>query len=102
MMTLLSFFLLLAVLFSADAAKFRRLRGENSVNNKYLDLASEVDETVLQRTRQLMKGKINEGEGPAPGPDREPDMSMSLSMSMSMSMSMSISMSMPMSMSMSM
>ena len=42
MMKLLSFFLLLAVLFSADAAKFSRLRGEDSVNNNYLGSINEL------------------------------------------------------------
>jgi hypothetical protein len=91
MMKLLSFFLLLAVLFSADAANFRRLRGEDSVNNNYLGLASEADETVYQRTRQLKQDmnmdmdkdkEMVKPENEAP----EPDMSMSLSMSMSMHM----------------
>jgi hypothetical protein len=81
MMKLLSLFLLLAVLFSADAAKFRRLRGESSgVNNKYLDLASEVNETTRQRTRQVKKA------------EKAPATAMSMSMSMSMPMSMSMSM----------
>jgi hypothetical protein len=123
MMKLLSLFLLLAILYSADAAKFRRLRGENSVNNKYLDLASEVDETVRQRNRQLMgggkkkdgKNESSSSKDPAPVPDvspptpatgtvpdgadaplpgRAPEFSAT---SMSFSMSMSMSMSMPMS-----
>jgi hypothetical protein len=97
MMKLLSFFLLLAVLFSADAAKFRRLRGDNSVNNKYLGLASEVDETVRQRTRDLMSKQGKKMRMPkmpdAPAPVAEepalvaeeaPGMSMSMSLSMSM------------------
>jgi hypothetical protein len=87
MMKLLSFFLLLAILFSADAAKFRRLRGESSVNNNYLGLASEVDETVRQRTRQVkINMTMNKQDGDKGGAGSEPDAGMSLSMSMSMSM----------------
>jgi hypothetical protein len=81
MMKLLSFFLLIAVLFSADAAKLRRLRGEDSVNSNYMGLASEVDETIRQRTRQLTKENIPDTDDPAP---MNGDMSMSMSMSMSM------------------
>jgi hypothetical protein len=97
MMKLQSFFLLLAVLFSADAAKFRRLRGESSgINSNYLGLASDSRCGYGRGRSRCMTNdsmdKIEDAEIAiaAKAPEIAPDMSMSLSMSMSMSMSMSI------------